>query len=98
MTTKSQITNLSHKSNEAQTLRILRINAHNADNEPTVQPRSQNLVSIRERLKGEATSPKVPLWERNPDTYYTGVGEFQIYGGRPGANDHAKYKSFGFPT
>lgn len=41
----------------------------------------------------------VPPDERKPNTYYTGDGELgQVYGCRPGANDHAQYKSFGYRT
>ena len=99
---RSHLTGLSKKSTEAQTLRILRINAH-APNTTLVSQsdrgnksvRSAKPVAKRVRKLGEAT-PATSAWDNGH--YVPGMGEFQLYGGRPGCMDFMKYKTFGDPT
>ena len=99
---RSHLTGLSKKSTEAQTLRILRINASTPTTVLTAQSdrgnksvRSVKPIVARVRKAGEA-APQTMSW--NGETYKPGMGEFQLYGGRPGCMDFMKYKTFGVPT
>ena len=103
MKPKVHLTGLSHKSTEAQTLRILRLNDDTSgniikykDDKANVQVRSTTPIVKRKRLPNEAGPPASDLFRRKD--YEAGMGEFQIYGQRPGAHDHLKYKSHGDAT
>lgn len=103
---KYQLHGLSHKSTEAQTLRILRINAHSLDNHlPMLSDlanksvRSKTPIVARRKQPGEAHTRTITNAHETKYAYRTGDGELgQLYGRRPGANDHQKFKSYGDMT
>ena len=95
--------NLSRKSIEAQTLRILRSNDNTTgniirykDDKASIRVRPKKAPNARKRLPGEATPPSNDLFIR--PLYVPGQGETQLYGQRPGAQDHQQHKSYGLAT